>query len=307
MQAPRVIVVTATFRRPQLLAQLLASLRQDQPAVVGVVVVDNAGDAAVAALESTAPFRIRILTPGHNLGCGGGVALGLREALQLPAVTHAWIFDDDAAATPGALAAMLGALDAASADAVTPLVTDAAGRIGWFPGPLDEPAWSLIRRPGLTPAEFRASCGETPLRWNWAPWPSLLVTRRAIEAVGFPREDFWFQGEDLEWTLRLSAKFRGVLAPAAECRHFPPPGDAARARLKGAAMLQNNLFTASRLPHGLRILRHAPGNAWRFLRAQRFRSAAWTMAASAHWRGLVRGQPAGAPGADGFRQAWERA
>ena len=306
MSEPCVVVVTATYRRPAQLAQLLASLRQGQPALVGVVIVDNAGEAAVAALESTAPFRIRIVTPGRNLGCGGGVALGLREALQFPAVTHAWIFDDDAAATPGALGALLAALDTAQADAAVPLVTDAAGHLGWFPGPLAQPAWSVVRRPGATPAAFRAACGDAPLRWTWAPWPSLLVSRRALEGVGLPRDDFWFQGEDLEWTSRLTAKFAGVLAPAAECRHLPPPGDPARTRLKTAAMLQNNLFTATRLPHGRRLLRHAPGNAWRFLRAQGFSSKAWELAWHAHWRGALRGQPAGLAGADGFRQAWER-
>jgi hypothetical protein len=121
-----------------------------------------------------------------------------------------------------------------------------------------------------------------------------------------PRDDFWFQGEDLEWTLRLTAKFFGVLAPAAECRHLPPPAESRRARLKAAAMLQNNLFTATRLPHGRRLLRHAPGNLWRFLRAENFSRVAWALAWSAHWRGGVRGQPAGAPGADGFRREWER-
>jgi len=306
MPTPRVLVVTATYRRPAQLAQLLASLRAEQPAVVGVLVVDNAGEAAVAALESTAPFRVQVVNPGRNLGCGGGVAFGLREALQDSAVTHAWIFDDDAAATPGALAALLAALDTAQADAVVPLVTDAAGKLGWFPGPLAQPAWSLIRRPGITPADFRAACGDASWRWTWAPWPSLLVTRRAVETVGLPRDDFWFQGEDIEWTLRLSARFRCVLAPAAECRHFPPPGQPQRERLKAAAMLQNGFFTATRLRHGRRLLRHAPGNVWRFLASGGFSPRAFARAGSALWRGAVAGRPAGVPGADGFRRAWDR-
>ncbi len=286
---------------------MLASLATETPALAGALVVDNAASRETAEIVGRAPVPARTITPGKNLGCGGGVACGLREALRDPAVTHCWIFDDDAAAQPGALAALLTALETAQADAAVPLVTDAAGCIGWFPGPLVRPAWDVIRRPGATPAEFRRVCGETPLRWNWAPWPSLLVTRRAVETVGLPRDDYWFQGEDLEWTLRISARLAGVLAPAAECRHLPPAADdSARAFLKQALMLQNNFYTGTRLPHGRRILRHAPGNVGRFLVANHFSVQALAAAWLGGWRGGIRGRPAGVEGGDGFRQAWER-
>lgn len=301
----RVVAVTATYRRPERLAGLLASLMQDQPALAEVLVIDNAGSPETAGLAVGRSVSTRVIAPGRNLGCGGGVALGLREALRNPATTHVWLFDDDAAAMPGALEALLSTLTSAGAEAAVPLVTDAAGRVGWFPGPLAQPAWDLIRRPDLTPAAFRAACGVKPWRWSWAPWPSLLITRHAVETVGLPRDDYWFQGEDLEWTLRLSARVTGVLAPAAECRHLPPPEDPTRAFLKQALMLQNNFYTASRLAHGRRLWRHAPGNVARFLAANRFSGRALATAWRCWWRGACRGFPAGAPGGDGFRVAWQ--
>lgn len=302
----RVAAITATYRRPERLAELLASLTQDQPALQNVLVIDNAGSPETEGLAAQMPLSTHVITPGKNLGCGGGVALGLREALRDPATTHVWLFDDDAATTPGALAALLLALESAGADAAVPLVTDAAGHVGWFPGPLPQPAWNLIRGAKLTPSAFRAACGMTPLPWKWAPWPSLLVTRRAVETIGLPRDDYWFQGEDLEWTLRLSARFVGVLAPAAECRHLWPPEDRPRAFLKQALMLQNNFYTAARLAHGARIWRHAPGNVARFLAANRFSVRAFVTAWLCWWRGACRGLPAGAPGGDGFRVAWQK-
>jgi GT2 family glycosyltransferase len=303
MSSARVVVVTATYRRPRELAALLASLATESPELSGVVVVDNAADPASSLLAASAPVSAHVILSPSNLGCGGGVALGLREALADPAVTHVWIFDDDARATPGALRALLAGLVVARADAAVPLVTDAAGFVGWFPVP--QPAWNVIREPKITPATFRARCGDAPVEWAWAPWPSLLVTRRAVEMAGLPRDDFWFQGEDLEWTLRLSAQVRGVLVPAAECRHLPPAAASNRARLKQAAMLQNNLFTATRLPHGRRARRHVPGNLMRFLVAEKFSWTAIRLAWRAHWLGGVRGLPAGAAEGDAFRRAWE--
>lgn len=306
--AVRVVAVTAAYRRPVELARLLASLASEVPVLARVIVVDNGGDLApvIAAAQSGVPVERD--ESETNLGCGGGVARGLQIALADPAVTHAWVLDDDAVATPGALHALLVALETAQADVAVPLLTDAKEHIGWFPGPLVNPAWNVIRRRGITAQEFRSTCGDTPLRWSWAPWPSLLVTRRAIETVGLPRGDFWFQGEDIEWTLRLSARFTGVLVPAALCRHLPPSSGgqrsihAARERLKMLSMLQNNAFTGTHLPHGRRILRHAPGNAARFLWAQRFQPSAWRDMFVAHWLGAVRGRPAGQ--VDIWRQKW---
>jgi len=53
-------------------------------------------------------------------------------------------------------------------------------------------------------------------------------------------------------------------------------------------------------------LRHAPGNLWRFLAGDNFSPQAIALAGCALWRGGVTGRPAGVPGADGFRRAWDR-
>jgi GT2 family glycosyltransferase len=301
-----VVAVITTYRRPAELARLLNSLA-DTPSLVRAIVVDNGGDLSAAALSAGVSLPLQVTVPGRNLGCGGGVAHGLSEALRDPGMTHAWILDDDALAAPGALPAMVDGMERTSAAAAVPLVTDAAGRIGWFPGPLRQPAWDNIRtRP--TPQQFRAHVGLEPLDWAWSPWTSLLVTRLAIEKVGLPRDDFWFQGEDLEWTLRISAHFRAVLVAAAECRHLPPSASGAatnhatREALKTLSMLQNNAFTAAHLPHGRRMWRHVPGNAWRFLREQRFAPSAWRDVWAAHWWGIIRGLPAGR--ATRWQQRW---
>ena len=80
-----------------LLAVGIASLATEEPALAGAFVVDNAASPETTGIVGRAPWPVCVLAPGGNLGCGGGVALGLREALRDPAVTHCWGFDDDAA------------------------------------------------------------------------------------------------------------------------------------------------------------------------------------------------------------------
>ncbi|MFA5264979.1 MAG: glycosyltransferase [Opitutaceae bacterium] len=309
---PRVVAVTASYRRMPELARLLASLSTEQPLLAGVVVVDNAHEPSLDQVIASAAVPTRVITLWENLGRGGGVAFGLREVFREPGVTHAWICDDDSMAAPGALASMLQAMASEHAEAAVPLIADAQGRLGWFPGPLPQPARDAIRRRGQTGGGFRSECGDTPLRWDWSPWTSLLVSRRAAKKVGLPREDFWFQGEDFEWTLRITHRFSGVLVPSALCLHCPPTasGDpvkhAARERLKALAMIQNSVFTATRLPYGRRLLRHIPGNCFRFLRSQRDRRKAIEDVFIALWFGAIRGLPAGKIGADRWRREWEQ-
>lgn len=295
--AARVLALIATYDRPALLRRALAALRDQGAALAGVVVVNNGGDAeTVTVVENFAAevaWPVQLVTPTENLGTPGGVAAGLRVMLADAGATHAWILDDDAVPEPDALNALLAALSAATAEAASAMITNAHGVVTWFPGPLRQPAWDLIRR-GVTPEEFRRRCGAAPLRWNWATWASLLVSRHAVEAVGLPEIRLWYQGTDIEYTLRLSARFACVLAPAAVCPHLPPPEDAARRRLKTIWSLQNGAYVATRRRHGRRILRHLPGNHFRHWQRQGYTWRALGESVAAFWRGAVLGRPVGA-------------
>ncbi len=115
--SPCVFAVIATYRRPELLRRALASLASAGPGLAGVVVVNNGGGAETEAVVATAPVpNSRVVTPPENLGTAGGVAAGLRAVFEDTAATHAWILDDDAVATPGALSALPVA--AAAADGI---------------------------------------------------------------------------------------------------------------------------------------------------------------------------------------------
>lgn len=293
-------MVVATYRRAECLDRLLRSLATESPALGGALVVDNAGDCDPAHVaKAGCPVPVRVLAPGSNLGTGGGLAAGLERLFEDPAVTHAWIMDDDACATPGALAGMLAAGAATRAGAVSPMVVDEAGVIRWFPGPLPQPAWDLIRSQ-VTPELFLERCGGAPLPWNWATWAGLLVTRRAYRETGAPRSDLWFQSTDIEYTLRLSARFPCVLAPAAVCLHLPPPCPATLARRKELWALQNNAFITFRLRHGRRILRHLPGNHYRYWRRNGRSPGALAESVLALWRGAALGRPVGATAYEAF-------
>ena len=94
--------VLVTYRRPAALAEMLDRLGDQQRRLDTLVVVDNDLDesarptvAAFAGLD-TAPGRVDYVPAGANTGPAGGIALGMRSALD-HATDDDWVvsLDDD--------------------------------------------------------------------------------------------------------------------------------------------------------------------------------------------------------------------
>ena len=96
---PRLIGVLPTYRRTHLLGRTLADLGMQTRALDHLIVVDNEGSAetsSIVASASIAGCKIEYLPPGENMGFAGGVAAGMRRALEF-ADDSDWIvlLDDD--------------------------------------------------------------------------------------------------------------------------------------------------------------------------------------------------------------------
>lgn len=293
---PEVICMVPTYRRAGPLARLLESLTHQDPPVSEVLVVDNGDDPETQAVVQEAGLPIRLLVPGRNLSCGGGLKLAMETALGSTKGTHFWILDDDATTCPGALKAMLQGLADSRADLAVPGILNAEGHLSWPAGLLERGPRDLLHRRRMNPEAYLTAQGPKPIPFSWAPWPSMLLTRKVPETIGFPSDDFWLMGVDIEYSLRATSVFRGVFVPSARCGHEPPPlasreDDEMQHRIKFGALLQNLSYLSMNLNHCRRIRVHVPGNYLRYLRT--FGPSMRTF--SELWRacreGLLRGRP----------------
>ena len=297
---PLVVVITATYRRAEPLARMLASL-EPEATPMAVLVVDNADDPATAAVVEQARARLEItrLVPGKNLSCGGGLAFGERFALERygERMSHLWMMDDDICLEPGALTRLLTAMRQEGAALACPMITHANGEIGWFPGLLEAPPFDALRKGQVrTPQAYLQQFGPKPVPFSWATGVSLLMTREAFEEAGLHRTDFQIRGEDFEFSLRVSAKRKAIYVPDAQLTHYCfsgpfTPEAIASERQKQIAMLHNVAYIGCRLPHGRRIFRCLPGNLWRH--CKNWGLSGLPEGLLAYWKGGVLGHPAG--------------
>jgi GT2 family glycosyltransferase len=218
-------------------------------------------------------------------------------------LTHLLVLDDDAELEPDTVPRLMDVMDRERACIVYPLVTGADGRVGWTPGLRDRHQHRLGNT-SLGVTEYRNRLGSSVAECDWAQGICLLARREAIDVAGLHRADFWVRGEDLDFSLRLTAQGRGVFAPEIVVKHLPPNASTALSGpaeyLRHAAMVQNIAYLGFRQPHGRRIAASVLGASRRFVTTWGIRAAPDLL--SALWRGVIHAEAAGQGNGRTFHQ-----
>jgi len=270
---PRVIALIATRFRAELLARLLASLARQTVHPVAAVICDNGPEDATAAAAQQSSLSCELICPGKNLGFGGGLAAAGQKAFEkFPDLTHLLIVDDDAILTPRDLESLLASAAKHSAGSVAPFLTDDSGKLREVPEPV---SWVLARAfraagPNLEKARALAP-GGYPMAWCIGP--CVLIDKQTWLRAGPPRDDMLAYGDDVEFSLRLSAASPAWAEPSVTVIHapppssspLPPPADTAHFK-KFGMLLQNLAFTCVISPRPRHLPLYLFGNAKRFIR-----------------------------------------
>ena len=192
----RVALVVVTLNRARILAGTLrAACAQTRPPD-RIFVVDNGSSDETFDMLARDFAEVEILKSGDNVGVNAGLTIGMQAAVQEDFDAF-WILDDDTVPPPDSLEELLRALEA---------VPGAAGigyqggniRLGWirhFKTP------EAVRRlPELAPGIHRV---------DFFLVDGALVTRRAVDAVGYPPADYFMMIGDIEYSFRMTrAGFR---------------------------------------------------------------------------------------------------
>jgi len=268
----QIVALVATRFRTDLLSRLLGSLQSQTLLPVAVVITDNGPDPATERLPGSSSLPLELVSPGKNLGFGGGLALAGERALRkFPGLTHFLVVDDDAILSPGDLQSLLDSSKKYQAGTIAPFLTDAAGKLQEAPEPV---RWSLARsfRKAGTNLEKARSLAPSGYSMAWCLGPCVLIRKDTWLRAGPPRSDMLAYGDDVEFSLRLSASDPAWAEPSVAVTHAPPPSqlsmsaESAFHQRKFGMLLQNLAFTCVVSPRPRHLPLYLPGNALRFLR-----------------------------------------
>ena len=192
--------VIVTYNRKELLLECLdAIFRQTYPVETVLVIDNNSTDGTYERLEEAGLLqRIQYRKLETNTGGAGGFHAGFRESLKYD-YDRLWIMDDDTIPEPDCLENLVSALETIKDEKVSFVASCIYGPNAEF---MNVPRISKARSENGYPNWYK-HLADGMMSIATATFVSLLISRDAIENVGFPVKDYFIWGDDTEYTLRL--------------------------------------------------------------------------------------------------------
>lgn len=299
-----IAVCIVGFRNPADIVRCLEALSATTWQEFHVVICENGGPEAAAALRAAAPASlpggqaVEIVAAPRNLGYAGGVNVCMAQS---PDAEAWWILNPDTQPAPDALAYMMARLALGTCEAVGCTIVTPSGEVESRGGrwrPWLARAESLERGKALD-APFDARAIER--RLSYLSGASMLVGPAFLKTAGPMREDYFLYGEEVEWCLRGQASgLRLGVAPAARVTHHQGSTTGSVAEIAGRSRTsvyldeRNKLLVTRDRFLGLLPLAAAGSFALIFLRFARRRAwsqLGWALQGWAAGLGNRRGPP----------------
>jgi rhamnopyranosyl-N-acetylglucosaminyl-diphospho-decaprenol beta-1,3/1,4-galactofuranosyltransferase len=210
----RVAATILTRNRRELLREAIrAVLAQTRPTDELIVVDNESTDGTLEMLAREFPDLPVVALP-ENQGATGGfyeaIAAGRRTGAD-----WVWLLDDDSFARPDALAELLDALGRTPAP---PLLL--CSRVEWRDGTPHAMNRPVVR--SNDGQQLADALRRRLLPVRAASWVSLLISTEAVDRVGMPLRQFFYQADDIEYTARILRRGAGYYVPRSVVEHRTP-------------------------------------------------------------------------------------
>ena len=208
----RVFACVLTYNRKETALTCLRALLEQTWPVDEILVLDNGSTDGTKEFLDQAGFLARanltFLRIENNRGSAGGFA-ALFEYAFSRGCAWVWAMDDDVFPEPNALDELMRAYSAnfSSPDNVGFLVS----RVCTPDGQPNNVPDVDNRQEGYAPPRWAELLSEGMVRVKWSTFNSFLIPRSTIERCGFPSADFFYGGEDIDYTLRITREVPGYL------------------------------------------------------------------------------------------------
>ena len=210
----KIICIVVTYNRKELLQECLDALLSQSRLPDKILVFNNCStDGTEELFASGAKYdtdRIELTESSANLGGAGGFSAGMKLACDQD-FDWIWIMDDDSIPEPEALSQLENAAS---------FLKERNEKIGFLASfvygpqgePMNVPRIQDASAPNGYPFWYRY-LGQGLVSIKEATFVSLLISKHAVEAVGYPIAEYFIWGDDAEYTRRIVEEY----APAYFC------------------------------------------------------------------------------------------
>jgi rhamnopyranosyl-N-acetylglucosaminyl-diphospho-decaprenol beta-1,3/1,4-galactofuranosyltransferase len=205
----KVAAVIPTFNRKRTLARCIDAVFEQTVPFDHLLVIDNASTDGTADMMAERSYldsdKVTYVRLESNSGSAGGFHAGLKRAAEFK--THwIWVIDDDAIPEPTCLEMLLVHAAQLSGHRVGAMVSNRHQLAG-------KPIRYRLPRSASESFRYTFACPQEgidrdaaliPL--DWFTFISALLSAQMVEEIGLPMEEFFYFGEDIEYSLRARDK-----------------------------------------------------------------------------------------------------
>ncbi len=203
-------VIVVTYNRKEYLLKCIKALQLQSFTDRDIFIIDNAStDGTEDAIKSFIDDKTVIYhNTGENLGGAGGFNYGMRVAAEL-GYELLWIMDDDCIPQSDALERLINAHN------------ELNGNYGFLSGVAywrDGSVCNMnIQKVALK--EKITNYNEPLVPVIMATFVSLMVKSSTVKEMGLPIKEFFIWSDDLEYTRRISRKYKSYVVTASKVLH----------------------------------------------------------------------------------------
>ncbi|MBF9001207.1 glycosyltransferase [Vibrio nitrifigilis] len=210
-----IAAIVVTHNRPEKLHTCLDSLLSGSVVPNDIYVINNASSVKTKQVIDNFSDRYPAIKPFHldkNIGGAGGFELGMKSAYRNEADMF-WLMDDDCYVERDALEQLLLAYHSLCEKGKN--IGFIGSKVNWRDGSVCE-----MNQPSVDWDYLRVFNSESSiLKVIGSSFVSCLVTRHAVDKVGFPIGKFFIWFDDAEYTRRISSELECYCALNSQVIH----------------------------------------------------------------------------------------
>ena len=206
------LAIIVTYNRKILLEECINALLKSKEKM-DILIIDNASsDGTSEVIKNFLKSNVNIFykNTGKNLGGAGGFNYGIKEAFKMN-YKYLWIMDDDTIVHENTLTEFLNKASDINND-----FSFLSSVVLWTNNKLCK---MNVQKVSSKTIENYSIINKGLLMVESASFVSCFINTEIARKVGLPIKDFFIYGDDLEYTMRLSAESKGYLVPTSIVTH----------------------------------------------------------------------------------------